>query len=335
MGEGGGQVLRSSLTLSLLTQRPFTITNIRAGRPKPGLRPQHVAAVKAAQAVGQARVEGCNPGSERLEFNPDGIHAGEYRFDIGTAGSTSLVLQTVFLPLAFSGAPSRVVIEGGTHVPWSPTFEYLSRIWLPVMGSIGFSGSAHLIRAGYFPRGGGEVELRVHPAVISNGWNPERRDDLNEVTGISLSSNLPDHISRRQGDRMISRLQSAGLTVTIERAHLPSHGKGSALVIVEKTTPPLFGFSALGEEGKPAEQVADEAADDLLSFLGTTAVVDRYLADQVLVPLAIMEGTSAFTVERVTDHLITNAEIIRQFVDVQITIRPIEDGVSTVAIEPA
>jgi RNA 3'-phosphate cyclase len=319
-GEGGGQILRSALTLALLGQRPFRIKDIRGGRKKPGLRAQHLAAIRAAQTVGRAYVEGDRMGSEDLVFVPSGIFPGDYRIEIGTAGSCSLVLQTILLPLAHAGGTSSVVIVGGTHVPWSPTFEYIDQVWSPSLELLGYQAKIELIKAGFYPKGGGLIEATIRPASRSAAILQERRSPISGFKGVSLSSNLPLHVAERQRKRMMERLDPINQSVEIEIQQLASPGVGSAVFISGLSQPAFFGFSALGAKGKPAEQVADEGVDQLLSFLNTSAVTDRYLSDQLLIPLAFSSEDSTLIVEAVTSHLTTNAEIVRMFLDVDVHI---------------
>jgi RNA 3'-terminal phosphate cyclase (ATP) len=328
LGEGGGQILRSALTLSLLAQKPFRIKNIRARRKKSGLRPQHLASVQAAMAVGKARVSGNQIGSRDLTFEPNGLHSGDFRLEIGTAGACSLVLQTIFLPLAHVGSSSSVEISGGTHVPWSPTYEYIERVWLPFLRSMGYMGSVELVRAGYYPKGGGQVLVSVEPMKIAAGLTAERQDPYQELIGISLSSNLPGHVAERQRARAVERLKGImDVEIMIDRPDSP--GVGSSIFVTTKRQPAAFGFSALGSKGKPAERVADEVVDQFFAFIDTRAALDRFLADQVLIPLALTPEPSLFTTEVITGHLRTNAEIVQKFLEVDITI------IETAADQPA
>ncbi len=336
LGEGGGQVLRSALTLSLLVQKPFRISNIRGRRKNPGLRAQHLASVHAAGVVGEADLEGDELGSQDLTFQPSGLKAGEYRFEIGTAGSCSLVLQTIFLPLARAGAGSRVEITGGTHVKWSPTYEYIDRVWLPVMKMLGYPADISLREAGFYPRGGGKIEVFVSPGHADGGLNAERSQADQLFEGLSLSANLPEHVAERQRSRMLERLAEHDLSAEIEILRPGSVGRGSAVFITGSADRTYFGFSALGAKGKPAEVVAEEAVEQMLSFIQTGAAVDRYLADQLLIPLAVASEPSQFTVDGATQHLFTNADIVRQFIDAEIEIIEAHEGAKTrVEIEPA
>jgi len=320
-GEGGGQILRTALALSVITRRPFEISNIRAARKKPGLRPQHLACVKAAAKIAAAEVQGAAIGSRTLRFVPSGLRPGKYRFEIGTAGSTALLLHTLYLPLALAGSRSVLSLGGGTHVPFSPSFHYLRDQWAVFMRRLGIEVELALERAGYYPVGGGEVRAKVLPAGPIRGLRLLERGELERVEGISGVSGLPRSIAQRQGDQALRRLEEAGLTAGIEIREFPSRGKGTFLVLVATHSGGGRAcYCALGARGKPAERVADEACDALLAFLETAGAVDEHLADQLLLPLALASEPSEFAVPRVTGHLVTNARVIERFVGARVEI---------------
>lgn len=333
-GEGGGQVLRTALALALVTRRPVELRNVRAGRPKPGLAPQHLTAVWAAAEVGRARVEGDVKGSRELRFEPTGIFPEAYRWEIGTAGATSLVLHTVAIPLAGASFASEVHVAGGTHVPWSPPFEHLARVWAPAVMALGFPVRAELRRAGFYPKGGGEIVAWLGPAGTRGPLRAEVRAPVREVRGVAAAAGLPDHVTRRMAERVQERLRREGLEPQVDERRLeaPSPGAYVFLEIVPEAGPRL-GASALGERGKPAETVADEAVDELLEILASGAAVDAHLADQLLLPLALVPGESVFTTARITRHLTTNAWVIRQFLpEVEIEIEGAEGAPGRVRV---
>lgn len=333
LGEGGGQVLRSALTLSLVTGRPVALTNVRARRAKPGLMPQHLQAVQAAAAVGRAAVEGAELGSQFLRFAPQGVAGGDYRFDIGTAGSAPLVLQTVLLPLGLADAPSRVTVTGGTHVPWSPCFHYLDLHWLRFMRRIGFQARLTMEAAGFYPPGGGCIHAAVQPVKGLNALRLTRRGALRRVHGISALANLDPSIAARQRARAMQRLQRLCCEIEIALVEMPAHSRGTVLVLVAEFEHSQCCYFALGERGKPAERVADEVVDNLDAFLAGDGAVDEHLADQLLLPLALAAGHSELRTARVTQHLLTNAEVVRAFVPREIRIEgaPGAPGVLTIA----
>lgn len=320
LGEGGGQVLRSSLALALITGKSFAMKNIRQRRAKPGLMAQHLKAVDAAGAVGIARVEGARLHSQDLLFEPTGIRSGEFHFDIGTAGSTSLVLQTILLPLSFAGAQSTVTLVGGTHVPWSPCFHYLDLHWLHYMRQIGFHGRLELETAGFYPRGGGRVRAVVEPSSTFAPLRVTDRGPLKRIRGISAVANLHAAVAERQKQRAVERLREVSDSIEIEMLQLPAPSKGTFLLLLAEFEKAQCCFYALGAIRKSAERVADEAVAELLDFLGTDGSVDHYLADQLVLPLALASGTSELRTSRVTQHLTTNAEIVQMFLPVAIEI---------------
>jgi len=336
-GEGGGQILRSALTLSLLTGTAFEIERIRAGRKQPGLRPQHLRALAAAATISGAAVEGAEIGSERFRFEPGPIKAGRYHFQIGTAGSTALVLQTIALPLAFAAERSVVEIVGGTHVPFSPAFDYLNEQWLWALRQMDLSVQLTLVRAGFYPKGGGTIRAVVLPQAGRpiKPMTQTHRGSLIEVTGTSAVANLPASVGDRQWRRAARRLDGAHIRHRIDAVHLPARGNCTVLSLVARFSHTQSCHVALGARAKPAERVADEALNEFFAHLETGACLDRHLGDQVLLPLALADGPSAFTTSKVTEHLRTNAEIIRQFLPARIEIDPRPDGSGLVQVEPA
>jgi RNA 3'-terminal phosphate cyclase (ATP) len=313
MGEGGGQVPRTSLSLSLVTGQPFRIEGIRAGRARPGLAAQHLRSVEAAAAVGRARIEGAVKGSKALSFAPGAVTAGTYRFDVGTAGAASLVLQTVALPLALADGVSHVRVAGGTHVPWSPSSHYLERQWAWALERLGQRVEIRLCRAGFYPRGGGELAARIVPG---RGLRPVRWIEpgrLLGISGISAVANLDPSIAARQARRARERLAGLGVPVAVSVEHMDAPSPGTFLFLEAAFEQARCCATGLGERGKPAERVADEAADEIWAFVESGAAVDPHLADQLLLPLCLAQGESVFTTSRVTRHLTTNADVIRRF----------------------
>jgi RNA 3'-terminal phosphate cyclase (ATP) len=332
-GEGGGQILRSSLTLSALTGLPMHIHHIRARRSQPGLRPQHLAAVKAVAKLTGAEVDGAHLNSGELTLIPGKLRSGRYRFDIPTAGALTLVLQTIFLPLSFAGGTSAITLTGGTHVPWSPIFHYLVYQWLPVMHALGFRAELSLAQAGFYPRGGGEALIKILPVKALHPFTCISRGELTQVRGLSGVSNLKDEIAKRQKHQTLSRLYPVCRDAKIYTLQIPSPGKGTFILLqADFANGGRACYTALGAPGKPAEQVADEAVDQLLAFLEKDGCVDPYLADQLLLPLLLVNGQSAFRVHPITAHLMTNAHVIELFLPGGISIEEIQDGTGTVVV---
>lgn len=334
IGEGGGQVLRSSLTLSLLTGRPVRVIRIRARRPRPGLHPQHLSAVVAAAEISGAHVAGARLGSKRITFEPGLVRPGSYAFDIGSAGSTSLVLQTLLPALVRAGKPSSLAITGGTHVRWSPCSHYLEWAWLPALRRIGWSVEFKLGRAGFYPRGGGLVTARIGPAERTDPLSLTERGELFRIEGFSFAGNLPLSIAERQRRQAEQRLASLGVPLQMTSAVLQAAGKGTAIILRPRFDDGLAVPSGLGEPGLRAERVADLAVESLFGFLSTEATVDRFLADQLLIPLSLADGPSAFITAEITSHLQTLITVIEAFGVASIQIAPNQDGSALVRLNP-
>lgn len=324
MGEGGGQVLRSSLALSVCTGRPFRIEHIRARRDVPGLRAQHLAAVRAAASVGGAEVEGAEKGSGELLFRPRGIHGGGHRFSTGTAGSATLVLQTVLPPLSRAGRPSSLVLEGGTHNPHAPPFEFLSASLLPLVARTGPEIEVELERPGFYPAGGGRFRARVRPGAI---WSPllleERGPELHRRARAIVSA-LPRHIAERElsvAHAMLAMRPDALEVVEVPREE--AVGPGNALMIEVAHRNVTGVFTGFGERGKPAEEVAREASREALDWVESGLPVGPRLADQLLVPLAVGAGGRFLTAEP-TPHTRTNAEVVRIFTEAEVSLEEVD-----------
>jgi RNA 3'-terminal phosphate cyclase (ATP) len=315
-GEGGGQILRSSLTLSPLTGRPFRLRNIRARRERPGLQPQHLTCVLAAAEVGRAQTRGASRGSSTLDFEPAAVKAGDYRFAIGTAGATGLVLHTVYLPLALQPEPSTVSVEGGTHNDHSPCYHFLEATWRAYMARIGIEIDLTMRRPGFYPRGVGQVVSQIAGRATLRSLTLNERGPLTRVAGFSAAAGLPPHlrVAERQAERAVKSLSNAGFEVDVWKETWPG-GPGSVVGLTFDEAPVPTLFFGLGARGKPAEAVAEEAVGQALAYAATDAPVDEHSADQLLLPLALAAGPSEYRVTRVTRHLLTNAEVIRKFLD--------------------
>ena len=310
-GEGGGQLVRTSLSLAALLGEPVHLTDIRAGRAQPGLRPQHLTGVMALARITRAEVEGATLGSRELVFKPRTIQGGSYFFDVaektGSAGSVTLVAQALLPPLLAAREPATLTIRGGTHVAWSPPAHYLIHVFFPALAEMGADVSLTLTRWGWYPRGGGEVRLTVKPQsnlVAPCQWLEPPVPAAFQA--LSAASRVPYHVIQRQGKRLQERLGSELPVAAIEAESLDP---GSFVFIFG----PHAGFHALGARGKPAEKVADEAVEEFLSFTKRQAALDRHLADQVLLYLARAAGPSAFTTGEITSHLLTNLWVIEEF----------------------
>jgi RNA 3'-terminal phosphate cyclase (ATP) len=324
-GEGGGQMLRTALALSVALGRPVTLRNVRARRPRPGLQPQHLTVVRALAAISDAEVAGDALGSAEVTFSPRTLRGGTYRFDIGairgSAGSVSLLLQALLLPLSLAAQPSRLLLRGGTHVPWSPPASYLTTVFVPALGHTGVRAAVTLDRWGWYPAGGGEVGVSVAPGRPRHAIRWEQRTGAPVLEGVSAVSRLPRSIAERQRARALDRLAAAGLSATI--ALVEDHtapGPGTLAMLTATGESAAAGFSALGRRGVRAETVADEAVDPLLEYLASEATVDDHLADQLLPFLALADAPSVFTCPRLSTHLRTVAWLIEQMLPVRVTL---------------
>ncbi|MGR3317121.1 MAG: RNA 3'-terminal phosphate cyclase [Candidatus Anammoxibacter sp.] len=329
-GEGGGQILRTALSLSALTGKPFEICNIRANRKKEGLRPQHLQCVKAVAEICNAQVTGAETGSTTVSFIPEKIKCGNYQFDIGTAGSVALTLHSIYLPLSVADGPSRITITGGTHVPFSPCYHYLELQWLPYIRKIGFDIELNMVRAGFYPRGNGEIVANISPIKCRENSNIlkdvkpislNKRGSLKSVKGISAVGNLNMDIAVRQKNQAIERLAAKGIKCDITLLEMPAFGKGTMLLLSALFEDSQCCYFDLGSIGKRAEQVADNACKRLITFLEGNGAVDAYLVDQLLLPLALSKGTATISTPKITNHIITNIGVIKKFVPVNAKIK--------------
>lgn len=345
MGEGGGQVLRASLALSISTGKPFHIRNIRSGRPKPGLKRQHLTCVLAAAEISGAEISGAEPGSTELSFFPGGVRNGEYRFDVGSGGSCTLVLQAIIPPLLTASGPSQITVSGGTHVPHAPVFEFMQQTLFPWLEKLGPKLSATMARAGFMQVGGGSITVRVEPAsklspVFEAGEGKTSGTD--DVTGARADiylANLDPGIAMREAEVLLTAdYAPLGLDAEKIRIHSTSRRKGpegpgnAVLVSVQRTSGTTV-CSDIGWRGRSAETVAREAALRALDFITSGAPVDQFLADQLLVPLALAGG-GAFVTERVTLHAQTCMDLLPLFTPIRVTVEPHDAKNQRVELRP-
>jgi RNA 3'-terminal phosphate cyclase (ATP) len=373
-GEGGGQILRTALSLSCLFKKPFRIFNIRKARKKPGIMPQHLTCVRAAQLLSNAEVKGDHKGSTELFFSPKEIKSGDFFFDIGTAGSTSLVLQTiipalVFLPpfnsplgkggqrgvdLSKGGLrgdkygegklleeKTTITLKGGTHVPFSPSFHYLAEVFVPFLKKIGVEIKLSIESYGFYPKGGGKVKADIFPARGLKPLKIMERGNILMLKGYSGVGNLPLSIAERQRNALVERIHSSNiaiplqsridngqhppqspldkgglrgvLPVNIELLSVPTPGQGTFIFIRSESENSFAGFTSLGERGKRAEAVGEDAAMEFLQYYSTDAALDPHVSDQLVLYLSICEKESIFTTSSITGHLMTNLWAIGLF----------------------
>jgi RNA 3'-terminal phosphate cyclase (ATP) len=328
-GEGGGQILRTALSLSAVLVRPFRLINVRAQRRRPGLMPQHLSAVRALAAITGAAVSGDVLESREIEFSPSHPpRPGQYLFDVvdaaqhGSAGSVTLILQTLIVPMAMAGGESTVIVRGGTHVEWSPPFDFLADCYLPVLRRVGFQADARLERPGWYPVGGGEVHCKILGGAKGR-LEPMQvmvPGSLRRIKGQALGTNVPDHVPQRMMGRAHALLSSLGVPLEINIRHVAGPGSGTGLFLMADYDAMAAGFSGFGRRGKPAETVAEEAVTSLLEHHRSGAAVEAHLSDQLLLPLSLAAGPSEFTTTGASRHLMTNAWVIQQFGVAEVTV---------------
>lgn len=308
-GEGGGQIVRTALGLSLVTGRPFTIDNIRAKRKKPGLLRQHLTAVRAAQEIGAAKVHGAELGSAQFSFEPETIRTGSYLFQIGTAGSCTLVLQAILPALLVADGPSRLAIEGGTHNPMAPPFDFLERTFLPILAGMGPRIRARLARAGFFPAGGGRLEIEITP---SRSLQTIELVDRGKVclSARALCAQLPGHIAMRELRVVRDTLNLDSGQVT--QLHSEEYGPGNVLSIFAHSAQLTETFTGFGEKNVSAEKVARRTVNQVRRYLDSGVPVGPHLADQLLIPMALA-GSGRIQTMQPTSHTLTNIKIIEKF----------------------
>ena len=305
-GESGGQILRTALSTACVLQKKVRVFNIRAGRENPGLRAQHLTVCKLLAEITGAKMQGAELGSSEIIFEPGEISGGNFSFDIGTAGSCSLLLSAALPVLASAKNECSLEIIGGTHVRGAPTFEYFSEVFLPAARKFGLKCEAKLERAGFYPKGGGKVLVKCMPSVFSGC---EILPQAHKQADYSvIASSLPPHVAEREEKKMQHMLHEAGIRAAGEKKSVEASCAGNALAIWSGS----FGVSSVGEAGKPAEKVAGDACETFVEEIKSGASVDSHLADQLLVYAALADGRSSYSPPRHTTHLTTNAEVLRR-----------------------
>jgi RNA 3'-terminal phosphate cyclase (ATP) len=310
-GEGGGQVLRNACALSLMTGEPFVIENVRGGRDKPGLMRQHMTAIEAACTIGGAECDGLEIGSSRIQFRPGRVQPGEYAFSVGTAGSTGLVLQTVLMPLALADAPSRIVLEGGTHNMLAPPFEFIAKTFLPILDRMGPKVSARLVRHGFYPRGGGRIEVEIEPAPLRR-IDCLERGTLQSRSGTALYASLPGEIAARLIKAARRELDDWPEGEFAIRELPADQGPGVVLLLEASFAHVSEVVTGFGKLGVTAERLGHTAGRRMAGYLASGAFAGPYLQDQLLLPFALARG-GAFTSVKLSEHTRTAAQIIQRF----------------------
>lgn len=335
VGEGGGQIVRSALALSMLTGEAIRIDNIRAKRSKPGLMKQHLTAVMAAAELAEAEVNGAQLGSSRLVFMPRRQpNGGAYEFKIGTAGSTMLVLQTVLAPLMLAQEASRIVLEGGTHNPLAPPFDFVEKVYGPMLNRLGCQVEMTLIKPGFYPAGGGRCEVKVTPTSALKPLTLRDRGVLLEKRVTAIVAKLPRTIAERECNRCVNALDWTSANAEIVECN-DTLSPGNVVFVELRFEHVTEVFSAQGERGKPAERVADEVVSQVKSYLSREAPVGEHLADQLILPLGIAAhrgfGSSCYHTGPLSDHTRTHIDLLRQLLDIQVRTTDIDSD--TVEVE--
>ncbi|WP_371764229.1 RNA 3'-terminal phosphate cyclase [Massilia sp.] len=324
VGEGGGQILRSALTLAMVTGRPFRIRNIRANRARPGLMRQHLVAVQAALQVSGGDASGAALGSQDLTFVPGPVHGGDYEFAIGTAGSCTLVLQTVLPALLNADTPSTLRLAGGTHNPMAPPVQFLQRAWCPRLAEMGARIDIHLERFGFYPAGGGIVVARVDPCALLRPHMWTTRGERRAAYAEAFVAGIPGRVGQRELE-CVGRAMNWGEDQLLIRALPADQGPGNALMLTLDYEYATEVFTAFGAKSVTSEQVARQAVQRARRYLMSRAAFDEYLADQMMLPLALAGG-GCFTLDEVSMHARTNAQVIETFLPVRFTFDQL-DGV--------
>jgi RNA 3'-terminal phosphate cyclase (ATP) len=319
-GEGGGQVLRSALTLSMITGQPFSIVNVRAGRARPGLMRQHLAAVQAAAKIGGAVVQGAELGSHALTFTPGELRGGDYEIAIGSAGSCTLLLQTGLPALRYADAPATLRISGGTHNPMAPPAQFLQRSYLPLLAKMGGQVGLELLRSGFYPAGGGVLAASVQPCARLHPIDLVERGAPVESYAESVVASIRRGVAQRELD--VVRECLGWETAQLHLRALPAdQGPGNVLLLTLVYQHVTEVVAACGEKFIRAEDVAGQAVRAASAFLSHDGAVGEHLADQLMLPLALAGGGS-FSCAAISDHMRTNAEVIARFLPVRFTFTP-------------
>ena len=319
-GEGGGQILRSALALSVATRTPFRMERIRAGRARPGLLRQHLTALRAAAAISEAEVEGAELRSQQITFRPHAVAAGEYTFAVGSAGSAGLVLQTVLPPLLTAAGRSRLVLEGGTHNPMAPPFDFLAKAFLPLLGRMGARVDARLERPGFYPAGGGRFSVTVTPVPSLARLDLLQRGELRTRRARALVAKLPRHIGERELKVVQRELGWDESCLSLESIG-DAAGPGNVLILEIESEHVTEVFTGFGEVHVRAETVAERATREAQRYLESGVPIGQHLADQMLLPLGLAGGGS-FRTLALTRHTTTNIEVLRRFLDLHVTVSP-------------
>lgn len=339
MGEGGGSVLRYSLALAATQNKPIKIYNIRENRSTPGLGNQHLSAVNALKKLTNAEVKGAELRSKKVTFKPKEIRGNEIKVDIGTAGSTTLILQAVMIPAAFANQPINLEIIGGTDNPSAPPIDYLKNVTLPTIEKIGHQTKLKLVKRGHYPKGGGKIKAIIKPIESFNSLKLSERGKVTKICGNSHCVKLPGHIAKRQAKSAEEKLNEEGYESNVEvefyeKSEDPHLSPGTGIVLWARTeSGSVLGSNSLGEKGKPAEKVGREAAERLIRQLETGQAFDRFLTDQLIPYFALASGVSEITTAELTSHTLTNLKLVEKIIGADTTVDGEEGEPGKITVE--
>jgi RNA 3'-terminal phosphate cyclase (ATP) len=324
-GEGGGQIVRTAVALSVLTKQPIHINNIRANRPIAGLRPQHYTTLSCIKAMCNAEVEGVATNSTTLTFVPHDIKPGEYFFDVGTAGSMILVFQAFLLSALKTTVPLTIRLRGGTDVRWAPSWDYFTQVFLPLIKKIGINVHVKLEKRGYYPTGGGEAVLTIQPNEKLISFHAAEPQDFHEIFGIIHLANLPDHIGTRMKHAAIKIAMKHNLRSTIKIDAAPSSSSGTGITLWSPSENTILGSTVLGEKQLSAETVGENAAMQLIQEIRSGATIDSYAIDQLLPYFVVAPKGSTCLIRELSNHTKTNMWLVKQFFDIDFEVTSQQD----------
>ncbi len=309
-GEGGGQILRTTLALSMINGMKVKVENIRANRPNPGLSYQHLMAVKASSEICDAETEGVKKGSDQIIFDPGELKGGTYKFDIGTAGSVTLLLQAIIPPALSAQNKVTLKVSGGTDVKWSPPYDYFENVFLELVRSMNGKIDTELIKRGHYPKGGGEIKVDIEPSDLKKLAFQDEGNNISKVEGRAFVTDLPDHIAERMKKEALKEFLEIDTDISISKYNSPSPGTG---IVLWTRGNRVLGKGRLGEKGVPAEKVGKKTAEELKEEIVSDVDLDTNAADQIIPFLPICEGSGIFTTRKITDHLKTNIWVTNKF----------------------
>jgi RNA 3'-phosphate cyclase len=329
-GEGGGQILRTAISLSAVTGKEVLISNIRAGRPNPGISPSHVTSIEAVAELCDAEVDGLFAGSKKIVFKPDQLTGGTFDFDVGTAGSISLVVQSCLLPAAMSKSRVTLVVKGGTDVKWSPPIDFMRLVHLPILTRFGPACDLEINSRGFYPEGGGEVSVEVSPVAELSGLDLSERGDVLSIDGCAYAQNLPEHVTSRMKHSVLRNMLDFK-DVRVDSDIRRGRSTGAGIVLAATCKNSVIGESALGAKGVKAEVLGEDCSSDLKEALLFGASVDQHMLDQILPYMALAEGNSRVLAEELTSHAETNIWVIEKFVGKRFSVKE-KKGLTEISI---